>query len=144
MFVKLLRDQHGIISIIEVIENKKNINLKHGDVVKRIDDLEKYKAELEKQNFERKRYLLALSKNALEKRIQNVKFNINIKNIKPEHYELINQYKENPNDALMGNLISLHNKNNWTDDLICCGESKYKINKFINELQLEMGKLAEA
>ena len=71
-------------------------------------------------------------------------FNINLKNIKPEHYEIIKQYKENPSDALMGNLIALHNKESWTDELICCGESKYKINKFINELQLEMGELTEA
>lgn len=144
MFVKLLRDQNGIISILEVIEKKENINLKNGDVVKRIDDLEKYKKELEKQNTERKRYLLALSKKTLEKVIQNKRLNINLNAIKSEHYEIIKNYKKNPSDAAMGNIIMLHNKNGWTDELICCGESKYKINKFINELQLEVGEFTEA
>lgn len=142
MFIKIKYNQIGYITVTDKIPKQiKEIVLEDGETIQEINiDLETTLDQIKKSN----NYIIDNLKatNKTSRKIINNK--INVENISEYGFELIKKYKENKSEANLGILIAQYNKENWNNEAICCGESKYKINKFINELQLEMGKLAEA
>jgi hypothetical protein len=142
MFIKIKHNQIGYITIIDKVPKLiKEIILEDGETIKEINiDLKTTLDEIKKSN----NYIIdsLKSTNKTYRKIINNK--INIENITEHGFELIKKYKENPSEANLSILVAQYNKENWNNEIICCGDYSVKINKFINELQLEVGKFAEA
>ena len=140
MFIKIKHNQFGYINITDRIPKEiKEIVLEDGETIQEINgDLETTLDQIKKSN----NYIIDNLKatNKTSRKIINNK--INVENISEHGFKKIKKYKENPSEANLGILIAQYNKENWNNEAICCGDYSIKINKFINELQLEMGKLA--
>lgn len=140
MFIKIKHNQFGYINITDRTPKEiKEIVLEDGETIQEINgDLETTLDQIKKSN----NYIIDNLKatNKTSRKIINNK--INVENISEHGFKLIKKYKENPSEANLGILIAQYNKENWNNEAICCGDYSIKINKFINELQLEMGKLA--
>lgn len=136
MFIKVKYNKIGWIEIID--KNPKPINeivLSNEETIYEIKtDISETLAEIKSKN----NYLvdgLIKNKRGSNKIINN---KINIENISANGFNIISQYKTNPSEANLGILISLYNKENWNNDIICCGDYALKINKFIDELEKQI------
>lgn len=132
MYILIRQDESRIKSIVGIYYNKTDVPLlKRWEFIVITNDIEKLKNEITAYNG------FVLNKLQVTKPNQNERPEINIKDrISEKGFEAIRNFNNDSSDRNLGILMTIHNQEEWTDTVFCCGNQR---NQMINVLKMING-----
>jgi len=141
MYAVIKHDQYGMAKLVGHFTNRDEVDLSQGFMVRMTDSIEELEKGLETINRIRLEKLRELSKKAQKtvSFIPNYELEnhlLDVSRISEEGYRLIKEFKDFPNDLNLGKLMAIHNKEEWSEYVFCCGSQMETMKHLVKDINV--------